>query len=193
MTAAFASKLVTSTIEAQNWSRQLGPQRKNLIVLHSIECNEKGDSAEATARWFQRQSPTTAPRSSAHFCVDVNSVVQCVPAERIAWHAPGVNTRAIGIEHAGWHYQSAAQWLDEYSRAMLTLSARLCAELVLHFKIPCVFLDAAGIREELAGITTHEQVTRAYPEKGSHMDPGRFFPLRWYLDEVRKLSDGSSA
>jgi N-acetyl-anhydromuramyl-L-alanine amidase AmpD len=182
----FASRLPHSIVEATNWSRDVGPQRKTLIVLHAMECAEKGDSAEAVGLYFQRQKSTDKIKSSCQFGVDCNSIVQYVPAERIAWHAPGVNTRAIGVEHAGWVRQTAAQWLDEYGKSMLALSARLVAELCEHFRIPCEFVDAEDIRAGLTGITTHAQVTLAFPEKGSHTDPGAGFPLRWYMDQVRK-------
>lgn len=186
MIASFATRLPHAIVLATNWSRDVGPQRKNLIVLHAMECAEKGDSAESVGQYFQRQKTTDAVRSSAHFGVDSNSIVQYVPAERIAWHAPGVNARAIGVEHAGFVRQSAAQWLDEYGKSMLALSAQLVAELCEHFQIPCEFVDAEDLRAGLTGITTHAQVTLAYPDKGSHTDPGPEFPLRWYLDQVRK-------
>lgn len=194
MTAVFVSRLTHTIVEATNWSRDVGPQRKTLIVLHSMECGEKGDSAESVGRYFQRQKTTDKVRSSCQFGVDCNSIVRYVPVERIAWHAPGVNARAIGVEHAGFARQTAAQWLDDYGKNMLTLSARLVAELCEHFQIPCEFVDAEDIRAGLAGITTHAQVTLAYPDKGSHTDPGPGFPLRWYLDQVRKhTTNGASA
>lgn len=191
MIALFALRQPHKVVQATNWSSQVGPQRKTLIVLHCIECDEKGDSAESCARYFAAQKPTDKVRSSAHFAVDSDSIVQCVQAEMIAWHAPGENTRSIGVEHAGRARQTQVQWLDEYGRNMLSLSARLVAELCHHFKIPCTFLDAEDVRAGLCGITTHAQVTLAHPDKGTHTDPGAGFPVRWYLDEVRKHLNGA--
>lgn len=184
----FQLSLTHDIVDAANWSRQLGPQQKRWIVLHSMEAPEKGDCAELVARYFAR--PST--KASAHFCVDNDSIVQCVPAERVAWHAPGANQYGIGIEHAGYARQTAAQWRDGYSLAMLDLSARLCAELVHHFAIPCEFVAAADLRAQRAGITTHREVTRAWPDKGTHTDPGSGFPLREYLDAVRRYRDAGA-
>jgi hypothetical protein len=69
----------------------------HVVVIHTMETSERGDAAEAVARWFAR--PETAV--SAHYCVDADSVVQCVREEDVAWHARGGNASSIGIELAG--------------------------------------------------------------------------------------------
>lgn len=184
----FRLSLPHRVVDAANWSRSVGPQIKRLIVIHTMEAPEKGDTAEAVARYFAR--PST--RASAHYCIDNDSIVQCVPAERVAWHAPGANTVGIGLEHAGYARQTAAQWRDGYSTAMLDLSARLCAELVHHFAIPVAFVDAAGLLARASGITTHHEVTRAWPDKGTHTDPGAAFPLHEYLSNVRRYRDAGA-
>lgn len=199
MTALFASRLPITKIPAANWSRQYGPQRKLWIVLHAMQYHEKGDSAEWCGNFFAGRLPDgkggflPPPRSSANFSIDSNSIVEHVPAELVAWHAPGANQLGIGLEHAGFVRQTAAQWLDAYGKSMLSLSSRLCAELCEHFSIPCVYVDAAGLRSRQPGITTHEQCTKAWPEKGgTHTDPGPGFPLQWYVGEVRKHLNGAS-
>ena len=168
-------------VEAVNWSRTVGPQPKSLIVLHSMEAAEAANTAENVAAWFAGlRGP--APRTSAHYCVDADSVICCVPPDRIAWHAPGANGSGIGIEHAGYARQSRAQWLDDYSIRMLMLSAELTAWLCARFNIPISFIGADHIKRGARGITTHAEVTRAYPAKGgTHMDPGVFFPIAEYL------------
>jgi N-acetyl-anhydromuramyl-L-alanine amidase AmpD len=183
--APFALSIPHRLVDAANWSRSVGAQTKRLIVLHSMEAPEKGDSAENVARYFAR--PDT--KASAHFCIDSDSIVQCVPADRVAWHAPGANAYGIGLEHAGYARQSSAEWRDSYSVAMLDLSARLCAELVHHFAIPVDFVDAEGLHAHVSGITTHREVTRAWPDKGTHTDPGAFFPMTEYLANVRRYRD----
>ena len=70
-------------------------------------------SAESVARWFSRPSAQV----SAHYCVDVDSIVQCVRERDIAWHARGGNAKSIGIELAGYARQTKAEWADAYSRA----------------------------------------------------------------------------
>jgi N-acetyl-anhydromuramyl-L-alanine amidase AmpD len=175
-------------VEAANWSRHMGPQIKRWLVVHSMEAPEKGDTAELVARYFARSST----QASAHFCVDRDSIVQCVPAELVAWHAPGLNTKGIGIEHAGYARQTRAEWLDSYGLAMLDMSARLCAELCHHFAIPVEAVGAAELFRGEPGITTHAQVTRAYPTKGTHTDPGPGFPMREFLDLIRRYRDAGS-
>ncbi len=170
-------------IEAANWQRDVGPQTKRNIVLHSIECAEASTAAENTAKWFAGRLGV-APRTSAHACVDDDSIVQCVPWERIAWHAPGCNKQGIGIEHAGWARQTPEQWRDDYSRRMLQRSAWLVARLCAQFQIPVVFVDAGGLVLGEAGITTHAEVTRAFG-KSDHTDPGVAFPMTDYLRLVR--------
>jgi N-acetylmuramoyl-L-alanine amidase CwlA len=148
-----------------------------------MEYPEKGDSAEWCARFFAGMQGA-APQSSAHACVDNNSIVQCLPWDRVGWHAPGANQYGIGIEHAGYARQTASDWQDTYSIAMLDLSAWLVAELCTKFKIPIDFVDAESLLTGLPGITTHAEVTKAWPEKGSHTDPGKGFPLGRYLRAV---------
>lgn len=175
--------------EAKNWTRAAAPIKKRLIVIHAMEYPEKPDSAEWCARYFAGLEGE-APKASAHACVDSTSIVQCVPWEQIAWHAPGANTWGIGIEHAGMSRQSIAEWQDRYSAAMLDLSAWLVAELCAKFAIPVDFLDAdelAAAGERAAGITTHSQVSKAF-KKSDHTDPGPSFPIGDYLRLVGKYA-----
>lgn len=188
----FESSLPMAFVAAANWSRNVGPQRKRNVVLHSMEWAEKGDTAEQCAAYFAGQKTTPeATRSSAHFCIDSNSIVMCVRPELVAWHAPGANQLGIGIEHAGFARQSAAEWRDDFSSKMLALSAKLCAELCQHFRIPVEFVDRTDLRAGLMGITTHAEVTLAFA-KSTHMDPGVGFPMRDYLALVRSHTIASS-
>lgn len=184
----FALSLPHTVIEAANWSRHLKPQRKQWLVIHAMESPEHGETAERVARWFAR--PSTG--ASAHFCIDSDSIVQCVPAELVAWHAPGANTLGIGLEFAGYARQTRAQWLDSYGSSMLDMGARLAAELVHHFAIPVESIGAAELVRGEPGITTHAQVTKAWPNKGTHTDPGPHFPMREFLSLVRRYRDAGS-
>lgn len=170
-------------IEATNWSREIPAQRKRNIVLHCIECAEASTAAENTAKWFAGRLGV-APRVSAHACVDDDSIVQCVPWERVAWHAPGANRLGIGIEHAGWARQTPQQWRDDYSRRMLQRSAWLVARLCAQFGLPVVFVTAEGLLRQELGITTHAEVNRAF-HLSDHTDPGVAFPMDDYLLLVR--------
>lgn len=152
------------------------------IVIHSMEAAEKPDTAERTAQWFAGRD---APIASAHYCVDADSVVQCVLESDTAFHAPGVNQRAIGIEHAGYARQTAEDWADAYSNTMLRRSAELVASLCRRYEIPIRLLDPQALRVSEAGITTHHAVSLAF-RKSSHTDPGPGFPLTEYIAMVRE-------
>ncbi len=170
-------------LEAANWTHVSSPPKKKWIVLHCMEYPEKPDSAEWCARYFAgKEGP--APRASAHACVDCDSVVQCVPWDQIAWHAPGANSLGIGIEHAGFGKQTLADWADGYSRQLLDTSSWLVAELCTRHRIPVDFIDANELLSGAPGITTHAEVTKAF-KKSTHTDPGKGFPIGDYLKRVR--------
>lgn len=154
----------------------------DLVVIHTIESAEKGDSAESCARWFQ----SAAAKVSAHYCVDNNSIVQCVKQKDVAWCAPGANHNGIHIEHAGRARQSPAEWRDDYSVDMLIRSAEISAEICRRYSIPVQYLGAAGVKRGLRGITTHAAVSLAF-KKSNHTDPGRNFPIVPYIQLVKAM------
>jgi N-acetyl-anhydromuramyl-L-alanine amidase AmpD len=173
-------KLVSAFIQARNYTR--GPRRNriDLIVIHDMEAPEKGTTAEAVARYFQSNV-----QASAHYCIDSNSIVQCVRDSDIAWHAPGANHNGIGLEHAGYARQTRHEWFDAYSTKMLLLSAKLTARLCKKYGIPVRFVSPPGLMNEERGITTHRAVSAAF-RRSSHTDPGTAFPMEWYLIQVRR-------
>ena len=149
----------------------------DLIVIHDMEYPETPIGAEWCAAFF---GGSHAPRASAHYSIDNDSIVQSVRDSDVAWHAPGANHNGIGIEHAGYAKQSRAEWLDDYSRAELALSARLVAKLCSTYGIPLKWLDAAALKVRGArGITGHRDVSQAFG--GTHWDPGPNFPVDVYL------------
>src|SRR3954454_6387676 len=80
----------------------------DLVVIHSMEAPEKGETAEDVGHFFEK--PST--RASAHYCVDNNSIVQCVQERDVAWAAPGANHDGVQIEHAGYARQTLREWED---------------------------------------------------------------------------------
>jgi N-acetyl-anhydromuramyl-L-alanine amidase AmpD len=167
-------------VESPHVTRTSG-RRIDLIVLHSMENEEKGTSAESCAQWFRNP----ASKVSAHYCVDADSVVQCVRDQDVAWHAPGANHNGVGIEHAGRARQSRVEWLDAYGAAMLSRSAELAARLCARYRIPVSWLHPPDLLAGKRGITSHHNVTKAF-RRGSHRDPGPGFPIELYVRDVAR-------
>ena len=90
-------------------------RRIDVVVMHTMEIAERKDAAEICARWFA----TPVSKVSAHYCVDADTVVQCVREKDIAWHARGGNTASVGVELAGFARQTRKDWADAYSTAVL--------------------------------------------------------------------------
>jgi N-acetyl-anhydromuramyl-L-alanine amidase AmpD len=154
----------------------------DVLVIHTMEAPEKPDTAENVAKWF---AGPTAPQASAHYCIDNNSIVQCVKDTDVAWHAPGANHNGLGFEHAGYSAQKPADWSDAYSDQMLKLSAGLVAEKCKEHGIPAVYLREADLLAGRRGITGHVQVSRAF-KLSTHTDPGPNFPIERYLGYVKE-------
>jgi len=168
-------------VQARNYTRGRSVPI-DLLVIHTMESPEKPDTAESVAQWF---AGPTAPQASAHYCIDSNSIVQCVRDEDVAWHAPGANHNGLGFEHAGRAAQSPADWSDAYSTKMLELSAQLVAEKCKRYGIPAVWLHPADLRAGKRGITGHVDVSNAF-KLSDHQDPGPNFPVERYLTLVKQ-------
>lgn len=170
-------------VEAK-WKTVLPARGIDNICLHSMESPEKGDTAESVAGYFTRiERP-----ASAHLNIDNNSIIRSVHDKDVAYAAPGLNHNAVHFEHAGYARQTEADWFDDYSKTMLIKSAEVAAQYCLTYAIPPQYkqasdLTAGGLRSK--GITTHLQVTRAWPMSGDHTDPGVGFPISWYIQQVQ--------
>lgn len=167
-------------VQARNYTKGRS-NHIDVLVIHTMESPEKPDTAESVANWF---AGSTAPQASAHYCIDSNSVVQCVHDTDVAWHAPGANHNGIGFEHAGRAAQTKADWSDDYSTKMLDLSAQLVAEKCTKYGIPAVWLSSADLIAGKRGITGHVQVSDAF-KRSDHRDPGTTFPVEAYLALVK--------
>lgn len=161
----------------------------DLIVLHCMEAPESSTRAEACAEYFARGAVV----ASAHYCVDSDSVVQCVPDHLVAYAAPGANHNGLHIELAGYARQSRVEWLDPFGTRMLWLAAQLVARKVVERDIPVVFLPASKLTgPRPRGITTHHEVSLAY-KRSTHTDPGPGFPMQYFLDHVEMVVESLQA
>jgi N-acetyl-anhydromuramyl-L-alanine amidase AmpD len=152
-----------------------------VVVIHSMEAPEKGETAENVARFFQNtQNP-----ASAHLCIDNNSIVQCVFDNDIAFAAPGVNSDGIQLELAGFAKQTREEWMDAYSILVLENAANAAAQYCLKYNIPIEHLSDAELEAGQKGIIGHVQATRVY-KKSTHTDPGEGFPWDHFIERVQQ-------
>lgn len=173
-------------MKARHIKRHAGVRAIRLIVMHSMEFPEKGDTAESCARYFQ--NPLDAhnqPRpASAHICVDCDSIIQCVPDNDIAAAAPGSNEDGLHIELAGYARQSEAEWLDEYGKALLDNAAQAAARFCLRYSLPVVRLSDSQLADRsMRGFVSHAQVSAVF-KRSTHTDPGPGFPWTYFLAQV---------
>lgn len=154
------------------------------IVLHSMEAAEASLTAENVASWFA--SPN-APNASAHYNVDCDSIVQSVKDTDIAWHAKGGNKYGIGIEMAGRAKQTRNEWIDEYGQSMFKILAKLIAHLCIKHNIPAQYIDYNDVKKYSKGITTHNDITKAFNIVGGHYDPGPYFPIDVILNMANEI------
>ena len=167
-------------VESPNFTPANG-RAIGVVVMHTMEIAERPDAAEICARWFR----TKVSQVSAHYCVDADSVIQCVEEKDIAWHARGGNTNSIGVELAGFASQTARDWKDPYSSGVLARASSLVADVCGRRRIPVRWLVADDLLAGRRGLTGHSEVSRAF-ERSDHWDPGDGFPVEAFLDSVRK-------
>lgn len=151
-----------------------------LIVVHSTESMEIEGGARQIARYFQNP-----PRpGSSHVVVDDKEIIQCVHDSDTAAGAIGANSDGIHIEQVGKADQSALQWGDTYSMAVIENCAIVAAQYCLKYDIPPVRLSVERLKAGEKGIVGHVDVSQAYPGSG-HYDPGPSYPWVQFLNAVK--------
>jgi len=171
-------------VQAKNYTpASRGTKDVRLVVVHTMEAPKSVGRAKQVAQWFAGDA---APNASAHYCIDNREVWQCVREKDLAWHAPGVNTVSIGLEHAGYAAQSEAEWLDEYNEEMLRLSAALTARICKTYGIPPFWLTEKELGSGKLGVCGHYDVTMVLGNGKGHTDPGPNFPKQKYMALVRQ-------
>lgn len=171
-------------VQAKNYTRGRYGTPISVVVIHTMESQEKPSTARNVALWFASES---APKASAHYCVDPQEVVQCVRDADAAWGAPGANRNGIHIEHAGSAKQTPEQWADPYSEATLRRSAILCSELCSKYGVAIKRIGPEELASNARGICGHVDVTNAF-KRGDHTDPGKNFPWSHYIQLVMAAS-----
>lgn len=165
------------------------------IVLHSAETGEFPTAAEALQSYATHMSD--GRQVSWNWAMDSDSATLSVLEKYVAFHAGKANQYSVGYEHAGYARQTREEWLDDYSMAMLEISAKVAALYTgPAWDIPLDnVVDADGLKQayalilqgkpvpnHLRGFTTHAAVSKALG--GTHGDPGKNFPMDVYLDLV---------
>lgn len=173
---------VSYTFIKARWFTPTGGRRIDLVVLHTAETPEGVNTARAVANYFA----TTTTKASAHYTVDPKNIFQCVQDKDVAYAAPGANSNGIHLELSGRAGQTAGEWHDTYSSALLANAAKLAADICAAYKIPARYVPAAQLAAGGAaarGITTHNEVSKAF-RKSTHWDPGPNFPIIEFVNAV---------
>lgn len=171
-------------IEARHYKEISGTRRIQLQVIHDMETPETGAAAENVASWWHGP---TSPKTSAHYCYDNDSEVQCVHDNDVAYAVPGANHNGIHHELAGYAKQSPDEWRDKFSLATLTRCAINVNRLCLLYDNPMTWLSDAELAAGKSGIVDHWGVTRVF-KRSTHTDPGGNFPKDLFVDLVRSAS-----
>lgn len=152
-----------------------------LLVAHCTVSKEMGTGAEAVANYFKAGTR----KASAHAVGDSNSVVGCVKDTDTAFAAAGANNDGWHFEFVGMPDQTADQWDDEFSKAMLHRAAPYWRQRAEMWGIPHRWLTVAEVAAGKAGFCTHHDISRAFPNVSTgHWDPGPEFPKARFLELV---------
>jgi len=156
-----------------------------VVVIHSMEAPEKGETAENVARYFQdpKDKKGNPVKASAHLCIDSDSIVQCVYDNDVAYAAPGANNDGIHLELAGYARQTRAEWYDAYGILLIEKAANAAAQYCLKYNIPTRHLTNDELESGHKGIVGHAQVSEVY-KRSTHGDPGKNFPWDIFINRV---------
>lgn len=157
----------------------------------------KAGRAVSTAHYF---AEATRP-ASAHYVCDVSATVQCLSEETIGYHAPP-NSHSIGIEICAdggsrtsfanpAHAYTREQWLSPQVWPAVERAATLAREICRRHHIPTRKLSTAQVRDGMAGICGHDNVSDAF-HQSDHDDPGPAFPWDRFIAEVKHAGSTTS-
>lgn len=180
-------------VQAAGFSRGRPDGPPLWIVVHDMEASETATRAESTAAYFA--NPGDGRSVSSHYCVDQDSVVQCVLLRDTAWtvgNRPG-NNRGINWELSGFARQSRAEWLDPFGLGMFAQMAPIVRADAAKYGIPLERRTVPELKAMRPGITSHNDLRLAFGGT-THTDPGPNFPWDVFMtimteDEDMALSD----
>ena len=178
-------------VQARFFTPVNGGRRIRLIVIHSMEADEKPEMAENCANYFKNhpgyiiyKGKRINTKPSAHLCIDSDSIVQCVWDTNIAHGAGGANHDGLHLELAGWKTQRSAEWIDPYGVLLINNAAHAAAQYCLKYDIPRKHLTNAELAQsQNMGIVGHAQVSEVF-RKSDHDDPGVGFPWQFFIERV---------
>lgn len=149
------------------------------VVIHSavMPC-EPG-----RARQLGQMNSAGSTGGSWHYSTDPDDTFQCSWDSFVCWHAPP-NSHSIGIEMADNPSRIPGRWVKANQRKMLERTAKLTAQLCAAYGLPVRFLTVSDLKAGRTGITTHNNVSRAFGQS-SHWDPGAW-PRRRFMRAVRR-------
>lgn len=174
-------------VDARHYRRGKRRDPAIWIVLHATHGAEGRSKAEDCARMFATLPGDTKQKKSSTLVIDTDSVVQCVPFECEAYHGgANANRYGEGIELCGSADQTRAQWLDALSLPMLAIAAGIVRWRCDVLGIPPTFRSATDLRAHAPGITTHREISRAFPQDTDHYDPGPHFPIDEFVAAVAR-------
>lgn len=171
-------------VQAMHYARGRPDGPPRWLIAHTMEAGESSTRAENTAAYFA--DPGDGRVVSSHYCVDSNSVVQCVRLADTAFtvgNTPG-NRRGINWEFSGFAAQTGAQWGDAFSMAMLRTAAPYWALDAARFGIPIERRTVAELRAGVPGLSTHNDFRVAFGGT-THTDPGSNFPWSAFIQMIK--------
>jgi hypothetical protein len=151
-----------------------------LLVVHTPEFPELNDGAERLANYFA----TTDRPASVHVTVDNDSMVRSVADKDTAYGAENANADGLHAELVGYAGQTADEWDDDYSRAVIANAAGLFRAWADRYGIPLRRLTVEQIRAGEPGIAGHADVYQALGGQAFRSDPGAAFPWDRFMAYV---------
>ena len=150
------------------------------IYIHTFEGRDLG--AVAMAKY--QLSP--AAGGSYHIVIDVNGMTAREnDDDYIPWSAgPKANRDGIHISLAGQAAFSRDKWLSRGKQ--LDKLADVVAAYCRKYGIPAIYRNAADLKADRWGISTHADAAIAWRET-DHTDPGKGFPMDVLVDKVNAL------